>query len=81
MLRTRAIGPRRPLRARSGPSHNDARGDTHIGGGAPTDHQERNPLVPFDEVLSNWRREGGDKCIMESCYLPYAGVLDEDAQA
>ena len=61
--------------------HNDAIGDTHIGGDATSRPPAAESLVPFDEVLSNWRREGGDQRIMEGCYLPYSGVLDEDAQA
>ena len=33
------------------------------------------------ELSSNGRREGGDHRIVEGCDLPYAGILDEDAQA
>jgi hypothetical protein len=45
------------------------------------DRRGAKSLVPFDDALSNWRRKRGDQRVVEGCDLPYAVILDEDAQA
>jgi hypothetical protein len=61
--------------------YNGSKGDTDSGEGATSLPPGAESLVRFVEILSNWRRERGNKRVMEGCDLPYAGVLDEDSQA
>jgi hypothetical protein len=61
--------------------YNGLKGDKDSGGGATSLPPGAESLVRFVEVLSNWRRERGNKRVMEGCDLPCAGVLDEDSQA